>query len=158
MKQHTFIVQQCISLLQYKEKPLDFRVLCQKQLSEKWQLTSAIARVSSKDQFVSNLARGGEIQKVNNVLFDNFDSKQIPHIKRLIKELALEVAEIIDGTAEGIFAELGIDLALDETGKPTIIEVNTKPSKNQEQDQLSTKIRPSAKAILHHCVYLSNLD
>ncbi|THE10853.1 YheC/YheD family protein [Bacillus timonensis] len=154
LKQHTFIVQECISLLLYKEKPLDFRVLCQKQSSDKWQLTSVIARVSSKDQFVSNLARGGEMQKVHKVLIENFDVKQIPHIKKLMKELALEVAAIIDGNDDGIFAELGIDLALDENGKPMIIEVNTKPSKNQEQDQFSTKIRPSAKAILQHCVYL----
>ncbi|MEH7222697.1 YheC/YheD family protein [Bacillus sp. JJ1566] len=158
LKQHTFIVQQCISLLLYKEKPLDFRVLCQKQSSDKWQLTSIIARVSSKDQFVSNLARGGEIQKVYQVLLENFDVKQIPHINRLMKDLALEVCSIIDGMDDGIFAELGIDLALDVNGKPTIIEVNTKPSKNQEQDQLSTKIRPSAKAILQHCIFLSNLD
>ncbi|MEH7238372.1 YheC/YheD family endospore coat-associated protein [Bacillus sp. JJ1562] len=158
LKQHTFIVQQCISLLFYNEKPLDFRVLCQKHSSEKWKLTSVIARVSSQDQFVSNLARGGEIQKVHKVLNENFDVKQIPHIKRLMKEIALEVASIIDGTDDGIFAELGIDIALDENGKPTILEVNTKPSKNQEQDQLSTKIRPSAKAILQHCVFLSNLD
>jgi len=156
LKQHTFIVQQCIPLLSYKEKPLDFRVLCQKQASEKWQLTSIVARVSSKDEFVSNLARGGEIQKVHSVLLENFEMKEIPHIKRLIRDLALEVAEIIDGTADGLFAELGIDLALDETGKPTIIEVNTKPSKNQEQDKLSNKIRPSAKALLQHCVFLSN--
>lgn len=157
LKQHTFIVQQCIPLLLYEEKPLDFRLLCQKQLSEKWQITSAVARVSSKDQFVSNLARGGEIKKVHEVLIKNFEVKQIPHIKRLLKDLAIEVAEIIDGTADGIFAELGIDLALDENGKPTIIEVNTKPSKNQEQNGVSTRIRPSAKAILQHCVYLSEL-
>lgn len=157
LKQHTFIVQQCISLLMYKEKPLDFRVLCQKQSSEKWQLTSAVARVSSKDEFVSNLARGGEIQKVHDVLLENFDVKEVPHIKRLIKDLALEVAEIIDGSANGMYAELGIDLALDKNGKPTIIEVNTKPSKNLDQEKLSTKIRPSAKALLQHCVFLSNL-
>ena len=94
------------------------------------------------------------MQKVHKVLIENFDVKQIPHIKKLMKELALEVAAIIDGNDDGIFAELGIDLALDENGKPMIIEVNTKPSKNQEQDQFSTKIRPSAKAILQHCVYL----
>ncbi|WP_010283547.1 YheC/YheD family endospore coat-associated protein [Bacillus timonensis] len=157
LKQHTFIVQQCIPLLLFKEKPLDFRVLCQKQSSEKWQLTSIIARVSSNEDFVSNLARGGEIQKVNHVLLENFDVKEIPHIKRLIKDLALEVAEIIDGSADGIFAELGIDLALDQNGKPSIIEVNTKPSKNLDQEKLSTKIRPSAKALIHHCVFLSNL-
>ncbi|MEH7381553.1 YheC/YheD family protein [Bacillus sp. JJ1533] len=158
LKQHTFIVQQCIPLLLYNEKPLDFRALCQKQSSDKWQLTSIVARVSSKDQFVSNLARGGEIQKLHKVLSENFDGKQFPHIKRLMKELALEVAAIIDGTDDGIFAELGIDLALEENGKPMILEVNTKPSKNQEQDQFSPKIRPSAKAILQHCVFLANLE
>ncbi len=155
LKRNTFIVQQCISLLLYEDKPLDFRVLCQKQSSDKWQLTSVIARVSSKDEFVSNLARGGEIQKVNQVLLANYEKKQVPHIKRLIIDLALEVAGIIDGTTDGIYAELGIDLALDENGKPTIIEVNTKPSKNQEQNGLSSKIRPSAKAILKHCIFLT---
>ncbi|MFS0862495.1 YheC/YheD family protein [Fredinandcohnia sp. 179-A 10B2 NHS] len=155
-KQQTFIVQQCIPLLQYKEMPLDFRILCQKQENEKWSTTSAVARVSSKDQFVSNIARGGEIKKLNDVLLDNFEAREVPNIKRLMKDLSIEVASIIDMSNEGVYAELGIDLALDKDGKPTIIEVNTKPSKNLEQDKPSTKIRPSAKAIIQHCVYLAD--
>ncbi len=156
LNQQAFIAQQGLPLLKYNDRPLDFRILCHKTNENKWKITSAIARVSSKEQFVSNLARGGELVKLNTILSTTFDSKRAVHIKKLMMELALEVAESISLTCQGIYGELGIDLALDMDGKPWVIEVNTKPSKDQDPDHLSSKVRPSAKAIIQHCLFLAN--
>jgi len=151
-----YIVQQGIPLLTYHERPLDFRFLCQKRESDQWTVTSMIARVSAKEDIVSNLSRGGELKKINEVLKEKFEHREIKQIKMMMIELALEVATIISLSNDGLYGELGIDLALDEEGKPWIIEVNTKPSKNQDPKDLSSKIRPSAKALIHHCIYLAN--
>ncbi|MCA1030856.1 YheC/YheD family protein [Bacillus timonensis] len=158
LNQQLFVVQQGLSLLTYKNRPLDFRFLCHKTLKNEWQVTSSIARVSSKDEFVSNLARGGELKKVKDVLLESFDKKTSVDIRKMMIELALEVAEVISLSREGTYAELGIDLALDVNGKPWIIEVNTKPSKNQDPDNLANSIRPSAKAIIQHCLYLAKFS
>ncbi|MBD8067738.1 YheC/YheD family protein [Bacillus sp. PS06] len=151
-----YIIQQGIPLYSYQNRPLDFRFLCQKVDNDDWKITSIVARVSAKDDFVSNLSRGGELKKIDEVLATSFESKEIKQIKKLMNELAVEIASLIDTSIPGIFGELGIDLALDEEGKPWLIEVNTKPSKNQDQHKLSSKIRPSAKAVIKHCLYLAN--
>lgn len=91
---------------------------------------------------------------VNHVLSAQFDAKEMPQIRKHLKELALEVAMEIGAVSEGIFGELGIDLAIDKTGHPWIIEVNTKPSKNLDQPQSTRTIRPSAKAVILYCLNL----
>ena len=158
LNQQGFVAQQGLPLLLYNYRPLDFRFLCHKTIDNKWAITSAIARVSSKEQFVSNLARGGELMKLSTILSDTFDQKTSNHIKKMMKELALEVADIISLSCEGFYGELGIDLALDINGVPWVIEVNTKPSKDQDPEHISSKVRPSAKAIIQHCLYLTNFS
>jgi len=153
--QKGYIVQQGIDLYSYQNRPLDFRFLCQKKDSDIWKVTSAVARVSSKEDFVSNLARGGELKKVYEVLIEQFSRHTALSIKRMMGELALEVSNIVSSSFDGVFAELGIDLAIDLEGKPWVIEVNTKPSKNLDPSKLSSKVRPSAKALIQHCVFLA---
>ena len=156
LQKQRYIVQQGISLLAYEQmRPLDFRLLCHRINETVWNVTSIVARVSSKNEFVSNLARGGEIFRITHVLSDHFDKKTIHQIENLLKEIAIEAATIIDQHADGIYGELGIDLAVDNEGKPWIIEINTKPSKNQDPDGFSPKVRPSAKAIMNYCYKLS---
>ncbi|HHW39279.1 MAG TPA: YheC/YheD family protein [Bacillales bacterium] len=152
LQKQRYIIQQGISLLAYEEnRLLDFRLLCHRHSETEWGVTSSIARVSSKNEFVSNLSRGGELFKIDKALVDHFDKKMIVQISQLLKEIAIEAALIIDNQADGIYGELGIDLALDKDGKPWIIEINTKPSKNQDPEGFTPKVRPSAKAILNYC-------
>ena len=156
LQKQRYIIQQGIQLLAYEEeRPLDFRLLCHRISETEWGVTSTIARVSSKNEFVSNLSRGGELFKIDKALVDHFDKKTIVQIGQLLKEIAIEAALIIDNCADGIYGEFGIDLALDKDGKPWIIEINTKPSKNQDPEGFNPKVRPSAKAILNYCHNLS---
>ncbi|GAA3330118.1 hypothetical protein GCM10020331_081370 [Ectobacillus funiculus] len=67
-----------------------FRILCHKTEQNQWKLTSAVARVSSPNEFVSNIAMGGEIYKFDEVLQFAFSQKQVRHLKKLLSELALE--------------------------------------------------------------------
>lgn len=117
-------------------------------------MTSAVARVSQQGNFVSNLARGGEIAHAHGILQEVYEHQTAQQIAKLLKELALDICHCITVSTDGLFAELGIDLALDTDGHPWIIEVNTKPSK--QHDSITDKmIRPSTKAIVQYCAYLS---
>lgn len=152
LQKQRYIIQQGIPLLAYEEeRPLDFRLLCHRISETDWGVTSTVARVSSKNEFVSNLSRGGELFKIDKALVGHFDKKTILQINQLLKEIAIEAALIIDNHADGIYGEFGIDLAIDKEGKPWIIEINTKPSKNQDPEGFNPKVRPSAKAILNYC-------
>jgi glutathione synthase/RimK-type ligase-like ATP-grasp enzyme len=91
---------------------------------------------------------------VTHVLRRRYEKGELLHLRQHLKEIALEVANGIGMVSEGMYAELGIDLAIDQSGRPWIIEVNTKPSKNLDSAPCSSPIRPSAKAIILYCLYL----
>ncbi|WP_158318775.1 YheC/YheD family endospore coat-associated protein [Robertmurraya kyonggiensis] len=153
-RKHTiFIIQKTIPLATFEGRQLDFRVLCHKNFQATWRVTSIIARVSSKTQFVSNLAQGGEMLKPVIPLTALFNYKTALSHVTFMKELSLEVANVISQSTEGFVGELGIDIGVDENGRLFIIEVNSKPSKNAEEQK--AKIRPSAKAIFEYGTALS---
>ncbi|MDQ0247174.1 glutathione synthase/RimK-type ligase-like ATP-grasp enzyme [Bacillus fengqiuensis] len=154
LQKQGFLIQKALPLQTYKGCPFDFRILCHRVKETTWKVTSAVARVSQQGNFVSNLARGGEIAHVNGVLQEIYDPLTSRQITKLLKELALDICHCLTVSTDGLFAELGIDLAIDTDGHPWIIEVNTKPSK--QHDSITDKtVRPSTKAIVHYCAYLS---
>ncbi|MCT8139481.1 YheC/YheD family protein [Anaerobacillus sp. CMMVII] len=149
-----FIIQQGINLIHFEEdRPLDFRILCVRNEESQWKVISSVARISPKEKMVSNLAQGGEQKRPIDVLADLFDEKLARQYLKLMGELAVEVANLITESNDGLFGELGIDIALDQHGKLWIIEVNSKPSKMEMAE--TSGIRPSTKAILAYLAYLS---
>lgn len=142
-----YIIQQGIPLADYQSRPMDFRVLCHKNVQNLWEVTSLIARISGEKQFVSNIARGGEIMKPLSALSAFFNKENSLDVISLMKELSVEASSILSSHSAGITGELGVDIGIDINGKLWLIEVNSKPSKNFEDHGL--KIRPSAKAIIN---------
>ncbi|WP_433748624.1 YheC/YheD family protein [Falsibacillus pallidus] len=139
------IIQQSLQLISLDDKKIDFRLLVHPNRSKKWTVTSAVARLSAENQFVSNLAQGGTINKPLTVLREFFTSDKAHYIYSLMKELAVESSKTLSESIEGVAGEFGLDIGVDQSGKTWIIEVNTKPSKQSEQIQ--TPFRPSTKAI-----------
>lgn len=154
LKKEGFLLQETINLQRYENRTLDFRLLCHKKDFHQWKVSSAVARVSGDNQFVANLARGGEQYQIKDVLNKLYGNSESLHLRKLLAELSLEIVNVICLHAGGEFGEFGIDLALDQEGHPWIIEVNTKPSKS-EDDLKKGKIRPSARAVINYCLFLS---
>jgi glutathione synthase/RimK-type ligase-like ATP-grasp enzyme len=150
-----FLIQQGINLHEHKGRTVDFRVLCNRNYSGEWFVSSMMARLSPPKNFVSNVARGGELLKPEDVLYTYKKSEQRQIVKAL-QELALEFCFQIGKNFEGEYGELGVDLALDQEGNIWFIEVNVKPSKDMDGNISSLKVRPSAKAILQYGSYLAN--
>ncbi|WP_158598229.1 YheC/YheD family endospore coat-associated protein [Falsibacillus albus] len=139
------IIQQALSLLEKDGRKIDFRLLTHPDAGHHWRVTSAVARISGENQFVSNLAQGGVLDKPGAVLKGFFSTSTSSQILSLMKELALETAALIAKSLEGVTGELGLDIGVDLDGKIWLIEANSKPSKKQEGT--SSGIRPSTKAI-----------
>lgn len=151
----SYLVQQGLNLVKVGGNPLDFRSLAQKDSSGKWAVTSIVGRIGQNRSIVSNLARGGTIVPVNKALRIASPWHGTRPTKDQLEKVSLLLANSMEASMQGHFAELGIDLAVDTQGKVWLLEINAKPSKNDKQIlSEQKKTRPSVKKLLEYAVYL----
>lgn len=156
MKTTKYQIQQGLPLIEINKKPVDFRALVQKNNTGKWKVTSIVARIAGGSHFVSNLARGGSLSTVREAVNKTHLSPEVKKNALLqMRKAAINIASAIEETIPAHFGELGIDLAMDTSGKIWLIEVNSKPSKNDNTPLTDNKIRPSVKAMLEYSSYLA---
>ncbi len=160
IKKEHFIIQQGIDLISLHRRPIDFRVLCIKDRTGIWKARSVVARISAEERFVSNVAMGGKLNRPQEILRLFFNRHDSIGLQKLLVDLSLQCATIIEQNQHGNYGEFGVDLAVDEAGKPWILEMNTKPSKSEDGTLQSSKsvVRPSVKAIVDCAIFLSSYD
>lgn len=149
-------IQQGLALIEIGGRPVDFRAVVQKNETGRWIITSIVARQASPQQFVSNIARGGSLFSVKDALArSRLTPLQRRQAMTKLNQVALEIAEHIDATINAHFGELGIDLAVDNNGKVWLIEVNSKPSKNDNTPMPNQKVRPSVRNFVRYATFLA---
>ncbi|MCS7463630.1 YheC/YheD family protein [Paenibacillus doosanensis] len=150
IKQRRYQIQQGLSLIAVGGRPVDFRALVQRNEAGQWGITSIVARIAGNHHFVSNLARGGSLSSVKEALARSSSTAASGGAIKL-RRAALAIAKGVEAQIPAHFAELGIDLALDTQGRVWLLEVNSKPSKD-DNTPLSTdrKIRPSVRRIVQY--------
>ncbi|HJV44946.1 MAG TPA: YheC/YheD family protein [Bacillota bacterium] len=153
-----YLVQQGLNLIKINGNPLDFRSLVQKDTTGKWSVTSIVGRSGQNQSIVSNLARGGTILGVGPALLmaSPWNTTTRPTTAYL-RKISLSLAQYLEQSMPGHFAELGIDLAVDTSGKVWLLEMNAKPSKNDDQVLSHHKTRPSVKRLLDYALYLKSM-
>lgn len=154
IKTRGYQLQQGLRLMEAGGRPVDFRALVQRNHQGQWAVTSVVARVAANNTFVSNLARGGSLSTVKEVLGrSNLSTGTKQGVSAKLRNAALNIAKGVENQIEGHFAELGIDLALDVNGRIWLLEVNSKPSKDDNTPAGDAKIRPSVKQIVMYSQY-----
>ncbi|WP_426452048.1 YheC/YheD family protein [Paenibacillus sp. S-38] len=150
VKTQKYQIQQGLTLLTVGGRPVDFRALVQRGDTGQWGITSIVARIAGSQHFVSNLARGGTLSTVKDALARSGSAAASGGLPKL-RRAALSIAKGIESQVPGHFAELGIDLAIDTSGRVWLLEVNSKPSK-EDNTPLDTerKIRPSVKGLVQY--------
>lgn len=154
LKTRRYQIQQGLNLAEINGRPIDFRAVVQRDGTGTWQITSIVCRIAGEAHFVSNLARGGTLSKVKDALMNsNVPVGLRTAVYAKLRRSALNIAKGIDAKIDAHFAELGIDLAVDKNGKVWLLEVNSKPSKDDNTVLASEegKIRPSVKRIVQYC-------
>ncbi|WP_028548105.1 YheC/YheD family endospore coat-associated protein [Paenibacillus sp. UNC451MF] len=153
IKQQRYQIQQGLDLICIEGQPLDFRALVQRNELGEWEVTSIVARIAGNQQFVSNLARGGRLSTVKDAL-EHSHSTAAAGCAPKLRRAALLIANGIEKHISAHFAELGIDLAVDTQGRIWLLEVNSKPSKEDNTPLWSEgKVRPSVKRIVQYSRY-----
>ncbi|MGD8188412.1 YheC/YheD family protein [Brevibacillus ginsengisoli] len=168
----SYLIQQGLFLIGVNRKPADFRALVQKNRRGKWSVTSLVARIG-QNSIVSNVARGGTLTSASRALSVSgpwrASVRPSPHA---LSSVALEIAQELEQSLAGHYAEMGIDLGVDVTGRIWLLEVNSKPSKadntiqRKEPDEgedvkeisIVRKIRPSARRIFDYSTFLAGFS
>jgi hypothetical protein len=156
LKTKHYQLQRGLDLITYDHRPIDFRALVQKGAKGEWTITSIVARIASTEHFVSNLARGGSLGTVKDTLSKtSLSPQQRVSVYGKLRRAALQIAKGIETYIPHHFGELGIDLAVDTHGKVWLLEVNSKPSKDENTPLSERKIRPSVKQVVQYARYLA---
>jgi len=153
-----YLVQQGLRLVRVNGNPLDFRSLVQKDSTGKWVVTSIVGRIGQDRSIVSNLARGGTIMSVAEALNAAGPWNGKRPTKDQLSQTSKLLAESFESSIQGHFGELGIDLAVDTNGRVWLLEINAKPSKNDDQVlSEQNKTRPSVKKLLGYALFLKGM-
>lgn len=126
-----YVVQQGLQFARYRGCRFDLRLLAQKGLDNKWQITAMYARVAPPGSLRANLDAGGRAVRSSRVLRRIF-GRSSTRVSQRIVQAGLAVAGAMEARSAGPLGELGIDIGVDRAGRPWIIEANSKPLRQME--------------------------
>ncbi len=153
----SFIVQQGIRLVKYNGHNIDFRIDIVKNEDGKWEPSRSYGIYSAGNSKITNFCVGGMQEHFKDIY---------PKLKAMHKNIDFPSEETIITSIEkiatfieksfGPHGEIGIDMALDDTGKLWFIEGNAKPDKSRIPgfDDMEG-IAPQALSIFKYAKYLA---
>ena len=140
IKRRKYILQKGLALIRYKGRPVDIRVLMQKNEHGKWVRTKMFARVSKPGSITSNLSTGGEAKTVEEVLTANFTPNIVDAVSAKLRKAARVITKALEEKSEKLFGELGLDLGVTANGQIWLIEANSKPWKTLDTEAGSKEL------------------
>lgn len=125
-----YIIQQYIKLAKISNAPWDIRIMMQKDPHHHWKCSGIECRVGGTNRVVTNISNGGKAMAIKEALSESFITKvETEKIESEIIQISHQFCEIMDQTGY-LFAEFGIDLALDQNLNYWFIEANVLPTFN----------------------------
>lgn len=153
-KKKSYLLQYGIDLAKTKGKPFDIRVMVQKTNKGTWVSSAVFTKIGKTGKVATNYNQGGKIGYFRQTMSGaGYKRADIQTMRTRLKELGVAVGRNFDQHRNG-FRELGLDVALDSTGKPWILEVNTRPQfyplKNMKNKKIYKRIVSYAKQYDRH--------
>jgi len=121
-----YIVQKGIYLLKHRGRRFDLRVMVQKNLSNRWETTGIIGKLSHPRKIVTNYHSGGTMMSFEQLMSTHLAASGIEALKSKLHRLGVIIGRQLSTAYPGL-KELGVDVAIDTKFHPWVLEVNTKP-------------------------------
>ncbi|PQP84092.1 endospore coat-associated protein [Paenibacillus sp. PCH8] len=126
IQKRDYIIQQGIPLMRHEDLPFDLRVLTQKNLQHNWETTGILGRVAAPGKIITNIHGGGRLATFEELVLPHLHKDAFKQLRNELYRLGIHTAVQLQ-TSFPRLKEIGIDIALDEEGRPWILEVNTLP-------------------------------
>lgn len=124
------IMQKWIDIRNSEGSVYDIRALAQKNGEGKWQTTGTAVREGKRGVITSNIKSGGHAYDVERYLKKQFNNEKAEALTKSIAEVASYIPPYMEKSYNTRLSELGIDLAVDSSGRLWLLEVNIKPGKS----------------------------
>jgi hypothetical protein len=137
----SYLVQKGIHLLKHNKRRFDIRVMVQLSPQGKWEATGIIGRLGHPRKIVTNYHSGGKPMAIEKLLSTHLTDRQLQLLTGNLQELGVRMAVQLQRTYPKI-NRIGVDVGLDRTLTPWIIEVNMNPDPyifNQLKDKAMYK-------------------
>lgn len=122
----SYLIQKGIHLLKHNKRRFDIRVMVQLSPKGVWEATGVIGRLGHPKKIVTNYHSGGKPMAIETLLSTHLSERQLALLTGELRTLGVRIAAHMQKTYPRI-REIGVDVGLDRTMKPLIIEVNMRP-------------------------------
>lgn len=148
-KSRSYLIQRGIELLKYRGRRFDLRVMAQLNPSKAWETTGIIGRVAAPRKIITNYYNGGKAMTVTGLLGSLMRKQAVNDKIQSLEKLGVRAGKAIRRKFPGV-CEVGVDVGMDRTFTPWILEVNTKPGylifRKLKDPSIFRKIKRYAKA------------
>jgi hypothetical protein len=126
IKQEAYLIQQAVSAMRYENRCFDFKVILQKNRFKHWNCSGIIARFGDKAGITANFGRSRIFLTGKEALRKVFqmNERQVFLKEQEMIELCISACKTLDKCG-GNYADLAIDLIIDESLKVWLIDINS---------------------------------
>src|SRR5699024_6514050 len=152
----SYMVQRYIDCRTKDREPYDIRAHMQKNENNEWQITKVYPRIGSKEIILSNISRGGRTEELESFLISQFGEQAGKTYNKKLLNLSLDLTAYLDRIHNFSLDEIGLDLAIDETGRFWLHEANNGPQSTYHEAERAVNTIGYAKYIAKNGIVKSN--
>src|SRR5690625_3294488 len=155
-KKFSYMIQRYIDCHTKNREPYDIRAHMQKDVNGKWIITKIYPRIGSKESILSNISRGGRTGELQDFLTSQFGEQTGEVFDEKLRNLSIDLTGYLDRIHNFSLDELGLDLAIDETGRFWLHEANNGPQSTYHENERAVNTIGYAKYIATNGIVKQN--